>query len=349
MGDLPRYIGAFRNKADGGSFLAQLITPDPAAREAFARQWDKPGVSVYECPNPLLPDAHTRDKDTIAEQDEIWVDIDLKDLLTPRDVVLNTLYGLPLFTEIRDSGGGGFHVGIKLKEPEPRDTPTFEHVNELRSQLTHLLSGDPVVNQHAHLLRRPGTHNTNYSIPGECRVLRHGTPVDITEVEALLDLFPNSLFERKPRAAKLNGGSHDSGGPKAPFDLEQRAAELYYPGNIHAFELEGTASLISSGTELELTVVAILEAVRAHIETCPPRRAWNWLREHAWLHYDRSRKVPARMISISASRAASASSSPRTIIRLPISPTPSRPTALTCLLPTHWSPFTAPGKTPPGT
>jgi hypothetical protein len=242
---LPRYIGAFRNKADGGGYLAQLITADAAEREAFARQWDKPGVSVYDCPNPLLPDAHTRDKATIAEQDEIWVDVDLKDLLTPRDVVLDMLWALPSFAEIRDSGGGGFHVGVKLKEPEPHNTPGFERINELRSQLTHILSGDPIVNQHAHLLRRPGTHNSNYDPAGECRIIRAGTPVDIIEVEGLLDLFSAPLFERKPKAAKLNGGSHDSA-ERLPFDLERRAAELYYPGNIHAFERDDTASLISS-------------------------------------------------------------------------------------------------------
>jgi hypothetical protein len=285
MDNLPRYIGAFRNKTDGGGFLAQLITADPAKREAFARQWDKPGVSVYDCPNPLLPEAHTREKATIAEQDEVWVDVDLKDLVTPRDTVLDMLWALPLFLEIRDSGGGGFHVGIKLKEPEPHGSPGFERVNELRSQLTHILSGDPIVNQHAHLLRRPGTHNTNYDPAGECRIIRAGTPVDVTEVEAALDLFNRPLFERKPEASKLNGGSHrgdDKGGDtaKLPFDLEQRAAELYYPGNIHAFELHGTASLISSGVDLVCAVDTIMAAVQAHIEAHPPRRPWNWAKEH---------------------------------------------------------------------
>jgi hypothetical protein len=281
MDNLPRCIAAFRNKADGGGFLAQLITSDPAAREAFARQWDKPGVSVYDCPNALLPDAHTREKATVAEQDEIWVDIDLKDLLAARDTVLDTLWALPPFVEIRDSGGGGFHVGVKLKEPEPRDTPSFERVNGLRSQLTHILSGDPIVNQHAHLLRRPGTHNSNYDPAGECRIVRAGVRVDITEVEALLDRFSQPLFERKPKAAKLNGGSHpDDNTEKPPFDLEQRATELYYPGNIHAFERDGTASLISSGVGLESAVNAVLDAVRAHIELNPPQRPWNWGREY---------------------------------------------------------------------
>jgi hypothetical protein len=328
MDNLPRYIAAFRNKTDGGGFLAQLITADPAEREAFARQWDKAGVSVYDCRNPLLPDAHTREKATVAEKDEIWVDIDLKDLLAGRDTVLDTLWALPRFAELRDSGGGGFHVGIKLKEPEPHGTPGFERVNELRSQLTHILSGDPIVNQHAHLLRRPGTHNSNYDPAGECHTIRAGVPVEITEVETLLDRFSQPLFQRKPKAAKLNGGSHGGDTEKLPFDLEQRATELHYPGNIHTFERDGTASLIASGVGLESAVNAVLDAVRAHIENCPPRRPWNWGREYVriqrmayswvnkhtdlasrpppslydeynrvlrargepWLHYDRSRK-----------------------------------------------------------
>jgi hypothetical protein len=150
---LPRYyIGAFRNKGDGGGYVDHLISHDPAALEEFARRYDKPGISVYDCPNPLLPDAATRDKDSIAEQVVLWVDVDLKDLMTPREVVLEKLLALPLALEVRDSGGGGFHVGAHLKEgeardSEPRDPPAepFEYSNGVRARLRHVLCGDPVV------------------------------------------------------------------------------------------------------------------------------------------------------------------------------------------------------------
>ena len=275
---LPRYIGAFRNKVDGGGYVAHLISSDPTAIERFARHYDKPGISIYDCPNSLLSDATTRDKESIAEQSAVWVDVDLKDLVTPRDLVREKLLALPLPLEIRDSGGGGYHVGAYLKESEPRDTPEFERINEIRAQLLHMLCGDPNVDHHAHLLRRPGTHNSNYDVVGECRTIRPGKPVDITEVEALIELCSAPLFERKPQARRLNGQTNGSTSGR-PFDLEEWAAELYYPGNIHIFERQGTASLISSGVDLACAVDTILDAVRAYTERCPPRRPWNWDRE----------------------------------------------------------------------
>ena len=271
---LPRYIGAFRNKVDGGGYQAHLISRDPVAIEAFARRWDKPGVSVYDGVNPLLLEAMTRDKDSVAEQGVIWVDIDLRGLKASRDEVLKKLLELPLSLEIRDSGGGGFHVGAELKEAELRDTPEFERINDVRKLLIHMLSGDVNVDHHAHLLRRPGTHNTNYDVIGECRVLRPGKPVDITEAETLIELYPEPLFERRPPASKANGHAPiDS--DKRSFDLEEWSAELCYPYNIHTFEVRGTASLIASGVEVDCAVDMIMEAVAAYIVRCPPSKPWN--------------------------------------------------------------------------
>jgi hypothetical protein len=289
---LLRYIGAFRNKADGGGFLGQLFSSDSAACAAFARHWDKPGVSVYYCPNPLLADAQTREKDTIAEQGEIWGDVDLRGLVTPREKVLATLMSLPAWLEIRDSGGGGYHVGAKLKEPatspmasldaleKSQATKEFERSNEARTRLIELLCADRNVNHHAHLLRWPGTHNSNYDVPGECRVIRSGQQVDITEVETFLDLYPIPLFERVPKEVKERIDSLNGGTARRSFDLEERAAELYYPGNIHTFELLGMASQISTGVEVTYAAEEIHGKVRSYITAHPPRRPWNWDREY---------------------------------------------------------------------
>jgi hypothetical protein len=280
--ELPRYIGAFHNKTSGWEgCIDWLISHDPAEIEAFARKHDRPGVSVYDCPNPLLPGAETRNRETVAEQSEIWIDVDLKDLATSRPAVEKILPEFPLPLEIRDSGGGGFHVGVLLKEAGQRDTSEFERTNNIRERLIHVLCGDRNCNHHAHLLRRPGTHNTNYDPAGECRVIRPGSPIDITEIEDLLDQVGDApLFERKPPAKKLNGsGAGGSALTKRPFDLEEWSAGLCYPGNIHAFELIGTASLTSSGVDTVCAVDTILDAVRAYIGRCPPGRPWNWDRE----------------------------------------------------------------------
>ena len=276
---LPRYIGAFRNKVDGGGYQAHLISRDPAAIEAFARRWDKPGVSVYDGVNPLLLSATTRDKESVAEQGAIWIDIDLRGVKASREEVLKALLALPLALEVRDSGGGGFHVGVELKEAEPRDTPEFERVNDVRKLLIRMLSGDVNVDHHAHLLRRPGTHNTNNDVIGECRVLRPGRPVDITEVETLIELYPEPLFERRPPASKANGHA-PADGDKRPFDLEEWSAELCYPYNVHTFEVIGTASLVSSGKDVIGTMDTILASIVAYVVRCPPTKPWNMEREH---------------------------------------------------------------------
>jgi hypothetical protein len=305
---LPRYIGAFRNKTDGGGYVAQLITRDPAELEQFARRHDVPGKSVYDCVNPLLPDATSRDKESVAEQDTICADIDCKDLLTPRDEVLKALLGLPLPFEIRDSGGGGFHPVLRLKEGDARETKMFERINDTRSRLIHVLCADTSQDHHAHLLRRVGTWNTNYDPPGRCRVIREGKAVDITEVEKFLELHPAPLFEKRPEAKQahsLNGQGLNGGTPKHPFDLEEWSAELYYPGNIHIFKRQGTASLISSGTELICAVDTIDAAVLAYTERCPPTKPWNWDRErrrtermsYSWInkHPDLAPMLPNRL------------------------------------------------------
>ena len=237
--ELPRFIGAFRNRAVGG-YVAHATR---AQSKRSPGRYDKPGISVYDCPNPLLPDAKARDLGTIAEQGEVWADIDSRDLLTPRDEVLKTLLDLPLPIEIRDSGGGGFHSGLLLKECDARDTPEFERVNRVRTQWIHLLCADVSQDHHAHLLRRLGTHNSNYDPSGECRVIRAGKRIDITEAETLFELYPSPLFERDPAAKesrKAKGKASGANGHAAVIDDAVEAESdpdkllaLLAPGNVN--------------------------------------------------------------------------------------------------------------------
>jgi hypothetical protein len=126
----------------------------------------------------------------------LHVDVDYKRLATSPDEVRARILELPLALEVRESGGG-LHVLANLKESYKNGTEHYLRAEELRTQLTTLLCGDPAPNHSAALLRVPGTHNSKYGEPVEVKVIAPGEPVDITDVESFLDLFQQPLFEVK--------------------------------------------------------------------------------------------------------------------------------------------------------
>src|SRR5262249_51453472 len=112
--------------------------------ERFAKEYDRPGMSVYQCVSRLQPGAQRRARDTVAELTVLHVDIDLRMLVTPPEVVRQKLLELSLSlpVEVRNSGGG-YHVVVELKEPVRAGTPEFERANKVRAALTRMLCGDP--------------------------------------------------------------------------------------------------------------------------------------------------------------------------------------------------------------
>jgi hypothetical protein len=201
------YICALYDDKRGERF-PQLFTTDATALERFAREWDRPGMSVYQCISTLQPNAQRRSRETVAELNVLHVDIDLRMLTAPpeavRDRLLELSASLPF--EIRNSGGG-FHVLAELKEPVRVGTREFNRATAARGALTRMLCGDPAPNHEAALLRRVGTHNTKYGEPRLCDVEKSGAPVDLTDVEAFVDLYSDKpQFEWAP---KLNGRAHE--------------------------------------------------------------------------------------------------------------------------------------------
>jgi hypothetical protein len=299
------YIAAFRDWADGPP-LAQLFTEDAAAANAFAKRHNIRGISVYECVGNLLPDARARNLQTVASIDIVHTDIDLRELVTPDAAVLDTLQKLTqeLPIEVRASGGG-YHVIVRLKEPAEVGTGEYERAVAARTALTEMLCADPAPNHSAALLRKLGTHNTKWGEACECRIIVPGRPIDVTELEAFLDRHPRPLFERKPRESRGNG--HDKGADGNRFDREERRADLRYPGNIHSYEVRGTASLISCGIPVDDAVTTVLNDVKAYIDANPPRRPWNWDKERrriarmafSWInkHPELSATLPADILA----------------------------------------------------
>src|SRR6516225_511985 len=133
------YIAAFRDWTDAPPF-AQLFTDDPAALERFARKYDAPGVSIYECVATLKPGSRKRCLETVASIRFIHSDIDQRGLVTSQDTVFATLQRLhqELPFEIRDSGGG-YHIVPHLKEPAEVDTPYYDRAVAARTAMTELL------------------------------------------------------------------------------------------------------------------------------------------------------------------------------------------------------------------
>jgi hypothetical protein len=181
------YICALYDDRRGGQF-PQLFTTDTAALDRFAQQWDRPGMSVYQCIGTLQPGAQRRAKDTVAELAALHVDIDLRMLSTPEEVVRQKLgeMAISLPIEIRNSGGG-FHVLLKLNEPVRAGTPEFERANAVRAALARILCGDPAPDHHAALLRKVGTHNTKYGEPRLCQVEKAGAPATLDDIEGFVE------------------------------------------------------------------------------------------------------------------------------------------------------------------
>ena len=132
------------------------------------------------------------------------------------------LLALPLPIELRETGGG-VHVYANLKEPYENGSEHYQRAENLRTQLTEVFCADPAPNHSAALLRVVGTHNTKYGEPFEVAVIRAGEPVDITDVEAFLELYSAPLFELKEEYKATNAASLDA--PYTPIDTDATLAD----------------------------------------------------------------------------------------------------------------------------
>jgi hypothetical protein len=188
------YVCSMANEGRGRP--VELLTDNVGLLEKFAEDHDKAGRSVYSCPNPLMETAERRCKDAVAAIVVLHVDIDFKRLVTAPADVEAALLALPLRLEIRKTGGG-FHVMAFLKEPYENGTEHYRRAEQLRSDLTRCLCGDPAPNHSAALLRVVGTHNSKYGEPVEVEIIKAGDRVDLTDIEAFLELYSQPLFETR--------------------------------------------------------------------------------------------------------------------------------------------------------
>jgi len=284
MGDLLGYICKFNDSIKGPP-AAQLYYPlteaGRAQAEAFARQHDQEGFSVYSCIGQL--GVNERNKKSVSALDKVIVDLDLRNIREDRDQVLTALRSLPLQLEIRESGGG-FHLIGNLKEPLI-DEAGMEQAERVMRRLVCLLAGDPKPVHRAALLRHLGTHNTRYGERRECRILQAGLPCDISEFEDLFDLYGDQpLLHNKEDVAQPFEGED---GRRFPIDLEA----MRYGKNpgMHDTFLGYTASRLSLGDRAEDIIEQVVEVADRNCREDPERPKWRhrlaemmsgWLNKH---------------------------------------------------------------------
>jgi hypothetical protein len=278
---MPYFVCSLPNPGTKGPHR-QFISDDPAAIQEWARAEDRPGLSVYYCPNPLIPGANRRALETIAEITCLHVDLDFKDIEEDVDTIDQRLRQLPEPpTEVRDSGGGR-HVFWQLREPIGRNDPDFEPTKALLRRLTQCLCGDPAPAHIAALLRQPGTHNTKRGSPVLCQTLWNGGgPVDPDDIVAMLDLLQDApLLTRKGSGTSYTNGH--GGGWRAPVDVEARLARMKWQG-------EGGTSI--NITQRDCSAKMLREGCSVEVQALPVRR-------HSVVQGLRSRHPPAAPVPV---------------------------------------------------
>jgi hypothetical protein len=276
------YICSLPNVKGSGP-INELFADDKRRVRAFIEREDRPGRAVYECAIQLMDGATRRNSDSVASIDRIIIDIDFKDVDATPEQILHGLQTLPLPPcEIRDSGGGGYHAEYILKESVGRGDPQYELAADLIKQLQFILCGDPAPTHPAALFRVVGTMNSKREVPKICKTVWLGpsAAVDLTEIQAMVELVEQPIFERKEKP-KGNGHADTSGlDDKPAVDADARLAAIAYKGSgessIHTTWVECAGSLLAKGVSATDTYLQILQATEtsAACQADPARKNW---------------------------------------------------------------------------
>jgi hypothetical protein len=285
---MPLYCWAsFLNNQKAGP-PKRLITDDDAKARAFIQRFDVPGRGVFSCPNPLQPGATQRLIDTVDYIDTIQIDIDYtKDLVETAEEVDTRLRQLPIApTWVRDSGWGR-HFVLKVKDPiHHSDRDHFERACAAWKRMVAAFNADPMCSHPACLFRVKGTTNSKHeNDPKICRDLwGSGQPVDLTEIEELIEILPaTGIFTPKHKPAKNGRTTHMGNGRKEPVNVDQRLADMTFEGpgqsSVHHTELSCTASLLRQNMSLDSVVLTMLEEMQKKLAGDPRTSDWAWAHE----------------------------------------------------------------------
>jgi len=243
---------------------------DSALVERWLQAENRPGFSIYDCPNPLKPGAARHGKDSLAAIAEVFADIDFKDIVeTPEQVDAKLAQLLLPPTMLVDSGHGR-HPRYCLKEPVPYDDPDFERVCTVQEKLIAYFAADPQVRPWS-LLRRPGTLNSKHDPHVICRIIQQGNAVDLTELEDLCDLVEGAPLLTRKLQPEGNGHDHTEGQPrladerKAPIDLDAELAAMSNGKSVNAVHIAIIPSLLRKAMHPNDVLTLVVDETMARI------------------------------------------------------------------------------------
>jgi RecA-family ATPase len=222
-----RCVAAIPNT--GGNCI-QLFYEDTeegrAKAEAFVREYDKPGMGVYDCVSLLQEER--RAKATVAEIPGLHWDIDARQVNENKEQIIKRvrekLEGFGLLSRLVDSGRG-VHVYSTLREPIAAGAPEMAAAEQLLMRMIEHLGADPALKHFAALMRRPGTTNSKEG-GGPCQViLDTGARCDLSDIATYLDLVENNgpLFTAREEPNKTKNEADE-----LPTDPEVRLAIMRF-------------------------------------------------------------------------------------------------------------------------
>lgn len=268
------YICSLPNPGVDGT-PKELFTDEPSLIERFAKAENRPGRGVYDCIGKLKDGARSRCKDNVVELDKVVVDLDLKNIVEPRDEVIKVPRGLLLSpSEIRDSGFG-LHAVWRFKEAVT-DAAGLEQAERIMVRLAELLAGDPAPTHRAALLRHPGCDNTKSGEPRKCHAIEQTEQqYDISEFEDMFDLYGDRpQLTGKPKPA-TNGHDHTAEGErKGPVDVEAEFASICDGASANAAQCRVIPKLLRSAVHPNEVHACVVDGTMA-----APNRPVSWTRE----------------------------------------------------------------------
>jgi putative DNA primase/helicase len=260
-----------------------IVTRAPGLIASFVAKWDRQGRGLYFCTSTVKHGATRRAKDTLAEINGLWCDIDFKvvnDTSEDVDKALAETFLPPSFVV---ASGNGRHAYWTHKEAIEATPETIAEVETLLRTLAEHLGGDPSVAQCAALMRAPYSHNTKNGDWKEVNVLvNSGRRYELAELGEWLTRFSAPALRRK---APSNGEDRNDplvrAGRQAPIDVEQRLHDMRFGGAgnsaIHTTQISATAALLEHGAKPAEVVAAVLEATRGAAGEAGSK--WDWAQE----------------------------------------------------------------------
>jgi AAA domain len=246
-----------------------LHSEDSALIERWIAAENRPGFSIYDCPNPLKPGAARHGRDSMAAIEEIFCDIDFKHIIETTEQADEKLAQVLLTPSLLVDSGHGRHPRYRLKEKIPYGDPHFDRACAVQEKLIAYFAADPQVRPWS-LLRRPGTLNSKYEPHVACRILQEGPPVDLTELEELCELVEGTtLLTRKPQ--ETNGHDRAEGEPrlseerKAPVDLDAELAAMSNGKSVNAVHIAIIPSLLRKATHPDDVLTLVVDETMTHV------------------------------------------------------------------------------------